>query len=96
MRYNLPERVESFARIAELLGEEVSNLSDQQAAERAVAAVERIARSIGIPPRIRDLGGKREQLPLFAEKSFAIKRLMNTNPRQPTQAGLLAILEAAF
>jgi alcohol dehydrogenase class IV len=96
MRYNLPERVESFAKIAELLGEDISNLSQQQAAERAVAAVERIARAIGIPQRIRDLGGQREQLPLFAEKSFAIKRLMGTNPRQPTQADLLAILEAAL
>ncbi len=96
MRYNLPERTQSFAKIAALLGENVSSLSEQQAAEGAVFAVERIARAIGIPQRIRDLGGKREQLPLFAEKAFAIKRLMGTNPRLPTQADLLAILEQAF
>jgi alcohol dehydrogenase class IV len=96
MRYNLPERIEAFAKIAALLGENIAGLTDQQSAERAVAAVELIAREISIPQRIRDLGGKREQLPLFAEKSFAIKRLMGTNPRQPTQADLLAILEAAF
>ena len=96
MRYNLPERVESFARIAALLGENVANLSPQHAAERAVTAVQRITRAIGIPERIRDLGGQREQLPHFAEKTFAIKRLMGTNPRQPTQADVLAILEAAF
>jgi alcohol dehydrogenase class IV len=96
MRYNLPERVESFAKIAALLGENVAGLSDQAAAERSIAAVERIALSIGIPQRIRDLGGTREQLPAFAEKAFAIKRLMGTNPRLPTQADLLAILEQAF
>jgi alcohol dehydrogenase class IV len=105
MRYNLPERVESFARIAELLGEPGRRAPREEIlapgelialAERAVAAVERIARAIGIPQRIRDLGGKREQLAEFAEKSFAIKRLMGTNPRQPTQADLLAILEAAY
>ena len=96
MRYNLPERIESFARIAALLGEKTAGLTDEHAAELAVTAVERIARAISIPARIRDLGGKREQLPTFAEKSFAIKRLMGTNPRRPTQADLLAILEAAF
>jgi alcohol dehydrogenase class IV len=96
MRYNLPERVESFARVAELLGENTAGLNQQQVAEQAVAAVERIARAIGIPARIRDLGGTREQLPVFAEKAFAIKRLMGTNPRRPTQGDLLAILEQAY
>ena len=96
MRFNLPERLDAFARIAALLGEDTAGLSQSQAAERAVLAVERIAAAIGIPRRIRDLGGQREQLPLFAEKSFAIKRLMNTNPRRPTQADLLAILEQAY
>jgi alcohol dehydrogenase class IV len=96
MRYNLPARVESFATIAGLLGEDVRGLSTEQAAERAPAAVQRISAAIGIPQRIRDLGGRREQLAGFAEKAFAIKRLMNTNPRRPTQADLLAILEAAY
>ncbi|HZN34404.1 MAG TPA: iron-containing alcohol dehydrogenase, partial [Pirellulaceae bacterium] len=96
MRYNLSARAESQAAIARLLGENVAGLSSAAAAERAIAAVQRIARAIGIPQRIRDLGGNREQLPVFAEKAFAIKRLMNTNPRRPTQADLLAILEAAF
>jgi alcohol dehydrogenase len=96
MRYNLPERVESFARIAELLGENTAGLPPEQAAERAATAVENIARAIGIPARIRDLGGTREQLPVFAEKAFAIKRLMGTNPRRPTQDDLLKILQQAY
>ena len=96
MRYNLPARIESFAAIARFLGEDVTGLSPRQAAERAISAVERIAAAIGIPRRIRDLGGTRDQLPVFAEKAFAIKRLMNTNPRRPTQDDLLAILESAF
>jgi alcohol dehydrogenase len=96
MRYNLPARIESFATVARLLGEDVGGLSTDQAAQRAPAAVQRISAAIGIPQRIRDLGGHRAQLAGFAEKAFAIKRLMNTNPRRPTQADLLAILEAAF
>lgn len=96
MRYNLPTRLPDFARIAALLGENIAGLSEQQAAERSIAAVERIRAAIGIPQRIRDLGAQREQLPLLAEKAFGIKRLMGTNPRQPTEADLLGILEAAW
>lgn len=96
MRYNLSLRIPEFARIARLLGEETAGLTDQQAAERAIAAVERLRREIGIPERIRDIGGRREQLPTFAGKAFAIKRLMLLNARQPSEADLLEILEAAF
>lgn len=96
MRYNLPVRTAAFAKIAALLGEDVAGLDEAAAAERAIAAVERIRSQIGIPLRLRDLGVKREQLPQFAEKAFAIKRLMGTNPRQPTEQDLLGILAAAY
>jgi alcohol dehydrogenase class IV len=96
MRFNLPVRQAALARVAALLGENVAGLSEQAAAERAIVAVEAIRSAIGIPQRLRDIGVKREQLPGFAEKAFAIKRLMATNPRAPTLADLAAILEAAF
>ncbi len=96
MRYNLPVRKPAFAKIATLLGENTAGLSPDAAAERAIAAVERIRAAIGIPLRLRDLGVKREQLAGFAEKAFTIKRLMNNNPRTPTQQDLLAIYEQAF
>jgi alcohol dehydrogenase class IV len=71
-------------------------ISIEAESERAIHAVQRIIELIGIPTRLRDLGVKREQLPEFAEKAFAIKRLMATNPRQPTQEDLLGILQHAF
>jgi alcohol dehydrogenase class IV len=96
MRYNLSERKAAFARIAAFLGEDVAGLSEEAAAERAITAVERIRAAISIPRNLREIGVKREQLPGFAEKAFAIKRLMNTNPRRPAQADLLTILEEAY
>ena len=96
MRYNLPARQPEFAKIATLLGENTTGLSESAAAERAIAAVIRIRAAIGIPQRLRDLGLNRTQLPQLAEKAFAIKRLMNTNPRQPTLADLVEILEQAY
>jgi alcohol dehydrogenase class IV len=96
MRYNLPERTATLAHIARLLGEDIGGLSEEQAADRAISAVERLRREIGIPTRIRDLGGTEEQLPEFADKAFAIDRLMRLNPRQPTRDDLLQILRSAF
>ena len=96
MQFNLSTRLPEFARIARLLGEETSGLSDEAAAAQAVIAVKRMSVAIGIPQRIRDLGGTLEQLPTFAAKSFSIKRLMLLNPRRPTEADLLDILRAAF
>ena len=96
MQFNLQTRLPEFKRIAELLGENVDGLSETDAASRAITAVEKLRSAIGIPQRIRELGGTRDQLATFAKKSFAIKRLMLLNCRNPTEADLLQILEAAF
>ena len=96
MRFNLPAKTAAFAKIAYLLGEDTRGCSEQEAAERSIAAVERLREKIGIPQRIRDLGGTREQLPTFAAKAYAIKRLRDVNPRLATEQDLLGILEAAY
>ena len=96
MRFNLPSRTAEFARIAQLLGEDTTGLTESSAAELAITAVERLRSAIGIPQRIRELGGTADQLPTFAKKSFEIERLMLLNGRQPSEADLLGILQAAF
>jgi alcohol dehydrogenase len=96
MRYNLPARIPAFAKIASLLGEDTEGHTDESAAEMAITAVQRLRAAIGFPQRLRDLGVRREQLPSLADKAFAIKRLMGTNPRQPSLKDLVGILEAAF
>jgi alcohol dehydrogenase class IV len=96
MRFNLPVRIEKFARIATLLGESTAGLTPPQAAELAIASVERLKRTIGIPERIRDLGGRREQLLELATKAHAITRLRWVNPRPYTVEQLVEVLETAF
>jgi alcohol dehydrogenase class IV len=96
MRFNLPVRRETFARIAELLGEAIADLALEDAAERAIVAVEKLRGRIGIPSSIRELGGREDQLAGFAEKAFAVKRLMQVNPRPVSLADLKSILQSAF
>jgi alcohol dehydrogenase len=96
MRFLLPNCMKPYARVAELLGSDIRGLTEKQAAERAIEAVDQLRERIGVPGKIRELGGLRDQLPGFAVKSFAIKRLLETTPRPATEADLLAILEAAY
>ncbi len=96
MRFNLPARPAEMARIAQLLGCDTSGLSDHQAAEQAIAAVQRLQAAIGLPSRIADLGGRADQLAQFAEKAYAIRRLMWVNPRPVTLEDIKQILKEAF
>lgn len=96
MRFNLPARVPHFARIAGFLGAPVAGLTEHQAAESAISAVERLKADIGIPARLRDLGVAEQQLPAFAEKAFGVKRILRVNPRAVTTADLEGILRAAW
>lgn len=57
---------------------------------------EDLRRQIGIPLRIRDLGGREEQLPGFAMKAHALDRLTGVNPRKVTVKDLEQILRDAF
>jgi alcohol dehydrogenase class IV len=89
MRFNAAVRQQEIAQIGVYLGERFG--SD------TIAAVEQLRADIGIPTRLRDIGVKEEMLPAFAEKAFAIKRLMRVNPRMPQSAEqILEIYQTAY
>lgn len=97
MRFNLPAREREFATVAEKLGAASSSASTADNAAAAIRAVEQLRIDIGIPTRLRDLGVTQEMLGGFAEKAFAIKRLMRVNPRMPQSADeILEIYRAAW
>jgi alcohol dehydrogenase class IV len=99
MRYNLPVRQQEIAQIgAWLLAKDlVDNVPLTTAAEQSIATVEQLRSAIGIPTRLRDIGVSPEMLSTFAQKAFAITRLLRVNPRRPTSPDeILAIYQAAY
>jgi alcohol dehydrogenase len=84
MRFNLPACTEQMAEIATFLGCSIPpNSSAESAAEAAIGA-------------ITDLQRRAEDIPLAAHRAFQIKRLMDINPRLPTELDLIEILRQAF
>jgi alcohol dehydrogenase class IV len=96
MEYNIPACTGQLATVARLLGEETSGLSEREAAEKAVDAVQRLNEEIGIPTRLRDLGVEETQLPSLAEATAQIKHLLWANPRPLDTGSLEGILRRAW
>jgi alcohol dehydrogenase class IV len=96
MQYNLPVCLEEMANIAQLMGEEVDDLSLPEAAQRGVEAVKALMRDIRFPQKLTDLGVKEKDIKWIAESTVAITRLMRGNPRRVGMEDLEAILRSAL
>jgi alcohol dehydrogenase len=84
-----------LADVARALGVHTEGLSDDAAARAAVKAMHDLARSVGIPARLSELGVKREDIPLMAANAMK-DGSGATNPRKFTQPEIEAIFEAAY
>ncbi|WP_226008201.1 hydroxyacid-oxoacid transhydrogenase [Natrinema salinisoli] len=96
MRYNAPTVADRYGRVAELLGENVEGVSDRDASDRGVAAVEALSSDIGIPSGLAELGVTEDDIPRLAEKSEEIQRLLVGNPRRVSRDDLEEILSQAL
>jgi alcohol dehydrogenase class IV len=97
MRFNLPARAATLAELVGIFHVPYRSAEPEDMAEVVIQSVEQLRADIGIPTRLRDIGVTEDMLPGFAEKAYAIKRLMRTNPRMPQSADeILAIYRAAF
>lgn len=95
MKYNLQAKPDKFKNIALALGAPVAGVSVEEAAKKAVKAVENLARTVGIPQRLSDLGVKEEDLPQLAEMASKDPCTL-FNPRESKYEDLLELLRQAY
>lgn len=89
MAFNLPERPERFARIADLLGEDVVGLSAEAGGQRAIVAVERLLRELDATWGLVDFGVKEQDIPQLVDDTLrTMKGAVANNPRSSTQGDL--------
>lgn len=94
-RFNLIANVERFVDIAEALGENVQALSAREAADKALAAIEKLSADIGIPKGLTELGVKEEDLEIMAKNAMK-DACMLTNPRIATLEDVIQIYKNAL
>ncbi|MGQ9587810.1 MAG: iron-containing alcohol dehydrogenase [Thermoplasmata archaeon] len=95
MEFNSSARQEKFARIAELMGEDVRGLSVQAAAERSVAAVRRLSKDIRLPQTLREVGVRRKDIPALVASAYPWANISG-NPREVAEGQLRDLYEKTF
>lgn len=96
MEFNLVACPKKFKDIALALGENVTGLDDYRAGERAVIAVRRLIKEIGLPSGgLGELGVKEELIPVFSQNALKDACLV-TNPRDCTAEDIANIYRKAL
>ena len=93
--YNKQVVPERFADVAKAMGENIEGLSPEEAADKAIDAIKKLAADIGIPSGLKELGAKEEDLELLAEHAMQdVCRL--TNPRELSKEEIIEIYRRAM
>jgi alcohol dehydrogenase len=93
--YNKQVVPERFADIAKAMGENIEGLNPEQAADKAIEAIKKLATDIGIPSGLRKLGVREEDFELLAENAMQdICRF--TNPRNFSKEDFIEIYRKAM
>jgi alcohol dehydrogenase class IV len=96
MRYNLDGSAERQVLIAEAMGIDTSGLSAEEAGLAASDGVAQLCRTLGLPPRLRDVGVPEEGLELLAAATLHDRGLA-TNPKPISDAGpIMQVLRDAW
>ncbi|MBL7213905.1 MAG: iron-containing alcohol dehydrogenase [Desulfobacteraceae bacterium] len=93
--FNLTANPDKYARIALAMGDDISGLSSMEAGEKAVKAIWKLCKDIGIPEKLRDIGVEKEKLPEIARLCFEAN-YNRWNPRYTEENDFLALLEKAW
>ncbi len=95
MEFCLPVAAAQLTRIASAMGEDVAGLSAEAAAPRAVTAVIRLKRDVGIPERLRDVGVTPDRIEALAIDAD-VSGIHLTTPRKVTLEDEKRLIESVM
>ncbi|SHI37228.1 iron-containing alcohol dehydrogenase [Pollutimonas bauzanensis] len=84
-----------YARVAAILGANVTGMSDVAAGRLAIEAIRNLCSDLGIPARLRDVGVTQDQIGELARRSFAAD-YNRWNPRHTSEKEFVALFQGAF
>ena len=95
MEFNVRARREKYSRIAGLMGEVVKSPGSQASALKSVDAVRRLAKDLGLPQKLRDVGVRKKDISTLATMAFPWANISG-NPREATIDQLKYLYEETF
>ncbi len=93
--YNIMSNPQRFADIAEFMGENIQGLSVMDAADKAIAAMARLAKDVGIPSSLKEMGVKEEDFELMAENALKDGNA-GSNPRKGKKQDIINLFKQAY
>lgn len=94
-KWNIISNPQRFADIAELLGENIAELSVMEAADKSIEAMIRISEDVGIPTNIKSLGALPEDFDKMAENALKDGNAFS-NPRLGNKEDLIKLYQQAY
>ena len=95
MDFNIIACPDRFAEIAAALGEDVTDLSEMEAATLAVEAVEALSNEVGIPPDLTTAGADPQGIPVLSEDAMKSVNI-SLNPRKTILKDVVSLYEQSF
>lgn len=96
LRFNMLGNLPKFADISSAFGLLTEDLTDRQAAEEGLEAIEELMIDLNLPLRLRDLNVPEEAIPGMAQGVMKVTRLLANNPRTITQEDAERIYRSAW
>lgn len=94
-KYNVISNPQKFADIAEFMGENIDGLSVHEAAQKAIDAMFRLSKDIGIPTSLKEKGIKEEDFEYMAEMALKDGNAFS-NPRKGNEKDIVNIFKSAY
>ena len=93
MEYNIIGNPDKYKKIAQLMGEDTTNLTEIDSAKKSVKAVLNLLKDIGLPTKLSDvIDIKQDDLNKIVNESYQSGNNL-VNPRKPTKEGLLKVIK---
>lgn len=96
MEVNLDSNFNKFAAIAAAMGEDIGELSAEEAARKSLDAVRNLSRDTGIISHISELGIPESAIDPMAEGAMKVTRLLNNNPKELSIENVRQIYRNAY
>lgn len=93
--FNMSVAESRLKKIASIMGVDVSNMTDKEGAMACIVLIKTLAKSIGIPAGLEELGVKRKDFDVLAANALNDACGL-TNPRKATHEDIVEIFNNAF